>query len=177
MQAVRLNDEEVKAVRFWIKASKIHVETEDGREAAVPVAWYPRLAGASENDLLAFKVMGGGRLIHWPGLEEALGIETILHGIPGKQPPPAQIGPRARRLKAMRLKAGLTQVELAQRLGCSQALVSMAEKGRAWVGADWEERVGRACRTAGAPAPAERAGKAKPPLRVAAAGARGKALP
>jgi DNA-binding XRE family transcriptional regulator len=176
MQAVRLNDEEVKAVRFWIEASKVHVETEDGREAAVPIAWYPRLAGASEHDILAFKVMGGGRLIHWPGLEEALGIETILHGIPGKQPSPRQIEPRAHRIKAMRLKARLTQIELAHRRGCSQALVSMAEKGRTWVGSDWEERVELACRTAGAPFPVKRTGKAKPPPRVPAGAARGKTL-
>jgi hypothetical protein len=39
----------------------------------------------------------------------------------------------------------LTQVELAHRLGCSQALVSMAEKGKTWVGSDWESRVTKAC--------------------------------
>jgi hypothetical protein len=145
MRVARLNDAHVKAVRFWIEASKVHVETEDGREAAVPVAWYPRLAGASEHDLYAFKIMGGGRLIHWPLLEEALGVETILHGLPGNQPPPEELAPRAKRLKALRLKAGLTQVELSHRLTCSQALVSMAEKGKAWVGSDWEERVVKAC--------------------------------
>jgi hypothetical protein len=134
-------------VRFWIEASKVHVETEDGREAAVPVQWYPRLAGASEHDLYAFKVMGGGRLIHWPLLEEALGVETILHGLPGNQPGSVALAPRSKRLKAMRIKAKLTQVELAHRLRCSQALVSMAEKGKTWVGSDWEERVACACRT------------------------------
>ena len=147
MQAARLNDARVKAVRFWIEAGRVHVETEDGREAAVPIGWYPRLAGASEHDLHAFTVLGGGRLIHWPLLEEALGIETILHGVPGNQPPPEALAPRAQRIKAMRQKARLTQVELAHRLGCSQALVSMAEKGRAWVGSDWEERVVQACAT------------------------------
>ncbi len=146
MQAGRLSDADVKAVRFWIEAGKVHVETEDGREAAVPIAWYPRLSGANEHDLHAFKVMGGGRLIHWPLLEEALGIETILQGVPGYQPPAVELAPRAQRLKAMRTKARLTQVELAHRLGCSQALVSMAEKGKAWVGSEWEARVAQACR-------------------------------
>ena len=146
MQAARQDDANVKGIRFWVEGGKVHVETEDGREAAVPTAWYPRLAGAGTQDLLAFKIMGGGRLIHWPALEEALGIETILHGIPGNQPPPAEIQPRAARLKALRTQAHLTQVELARRLGCSQALVSMAEKGRTWVGSDWETRVMEACR-------------------------------
>ena len=146
MPVARQNDEAVKARRFWIASGKVHVETEDGREAAVPVAWYPRLAGASAHDLGGYRVMGGGRVIHWPLLEEALGIETILQGLPGRQPQPAELLPRASRIKAVRLRARLTQVELAGRLGCSQALVSMAEKGKAWVGADWEERVGEACR-------------------------------
>ena len=145
MPVARMNDEALKAIRFWIEAAKVHVETEDGREAAVPIAWYPRLAGASDHDLHAFKVMGGGRLIHWPLLEEALGIETILHGIPGGQPSAKELLPRAARIKALRTSARVTQVELAQRLGCSQALVSMAEKGKTWVGSEWEERVRKAC--------------------------------
>lgn len=90
--------------------------------------------------------MGGGRLIHWPLLEEALGIQTILQGIPGNQPAAEELAPLAAQLKAMRLKARLTQVTLAKRLGCSQALVSMAEKGKAWVGSDWVARVKEACR-------------------------------
>ncbi|MGA2082913.1 MAG: DUF2442 domain-containing protein [Holophaga sp.] len=146
MRAVRVNDEKVKGIRYWIEAAKVHVEMEDGREAAVPIAWYPRLAGAGEHELLAFKIMGGGRLIHWPRLEEALGIETILHGIPGQQPPTGVLLPRALRIRALRVEAKLTQVELAHRLGCSQALVSMAEKGKTWVGSDWESRVRKACR-------------------------------
>lgn len=145
MRVARRNDEDVKAVRFWIEAAKVHVETEDGREAAVPIVWYPRLAGASDHDLHVFKIMGGGRLIHWPLLEEALGIETILHGIPGHQPSDQELLPRAARIKALRTSARLTQIELAQRLGCSQALVSMAEKGKTWVGSEWEERVHKAC--------------------------------
>ena len=145
MLVARMNDENVKAVRFWIEAAKVHVETEDGREAAVPIDWYPRLAGASDHDLHVFKIMGGGRLIHWPLLEEALGVATILHGLPGNQPSAEELLPRATRIRAMRASAKLTQVELAQRLGCSQALVSMAEKGKTWVGSEWEERVRKAC--------------------------------
>jgi hypothetical protein len=147
MQAARLDDAQVKGVRFWVESGKVHVETEDGREAAVPVAWYPRLAEAGEQDLQEFRIMGGGRLIHWPAMEEALGIETILHGVPGAQLPASECLPRAGRVKALRVAAHLTQVELARRLGCSQALVSMAEKGRTWVGSDWESRVADACRT------------------------------
>ena len=145
MQAARQNDEQVKAVRFWIETGKVHVETEDGREAAVPIARYPRLAGASNHDLHTFKVMGGGRLIHWPLLEEALGMETIPRGIPATQPPLAELLPRANRLKACRVEARLTHVDLAHRLGCSQALVSMAEKGKTWVGSEWEAWVVAAC--------------------------------
>lgn len=153
MRAARRDDSKVKGSRFWVEAGKVHVETEDGREAAGPIAWYPRLAGATVHDLHAFRIMGGGRLMHWPSLEEALGIETILHGIPGEQPPLATLLPRAERLKALRTSAHLTQVELARFLGCSQALVSMAEKGKTWVGSEWEARVAEACRSHATPHP------------------------
>ena len=117
---------------------------------------------AIAHDLHAFQIMGGGRLIHWPSLEEALGIETILHGVPGVQMAAAELLPRAAKLKPLRSDAHLTQVELAGRLGCSQALVSMAEKGRTWVGSEWEARVAEACWTKPAPrmpSPADRNGR------------------
>ena len=145
MQAARQSDMGLKATRFWIELGKVHVELEDGREGAVPVSWYPRLSNAKEHDLYTYRILGGGRLISWPLLEEALAVETIINGTRGSQPSIESLAPRAHRVKNLRLKAKLTQVQLAQMLGCSQALVSMAEKGKVWVGSDWEERVIAAC--------------------------------
>lgn len=163
MEAVRLPDEDVRAIRFWVANRKVYVETEDGREAAVPAAWHPRLAGASDSDLQDFRTMGGGRVISWPQLEESLGVVDILKGVPGYQPPTSELSPRAERLRVIRKGAGLTQIALAFRLGCSQALVSMAESGTTWVGAEWEGRVKAACDLPSSKITAAKSkGKAKP---------------
>jgi len=50
-----------------------------------------------------------------------------------------------RDLRKARLKAGLTQVQLARRLKKSQAMVSSAEAGRVRVGSRYVERVLVAC--------------------------------
>lgn len=51
----------------------------------------------------------------------------------------------AKRLRAARKAAGLTQLSLAKRLGCSQAFVSQAETGAAMVGEEVVKRVLEAC--------------------------------
>jgi transcriptional regulator with XRE-family HTH domain len=51
----------------------------------------------------------------------------------------------AKRVRAARKQAGLTQVGLAKRLQCSQAFVSLAETGAALIGEDYVRRVLTAC--------------------------------
>jgi transcriptional regulator with XRE-family HTH domain len=48
-------------------------------------------------------------------------------------------------LQAARKAARMTQAELAEAMGKSQALVSLAEKGRTWTGEPYRLEVLRAC--------------------------------
>jgi ribosome-binding protein aMBF1 (putative translation factor) len=50
------------------------------------------------------------------------------------------------RLREARRQAGLSQRELAERLGISQPMVAAVERGRARVGSDYTKRLLRACR-------------------------------
>ncbi len=40
----------------------------DGREVAVPLVWFPRLANASVKQLEKYELLGDGEGIHWPEL-------------------------------------------------------------------------------------------------------------
>jgi hypothetical protein len=50
------------------------------RTIAVPIGWYPRLAHGATAERLNFRVSGAGYGIHWPDLDEDIGVEGLLSG-------------------------------------------------------------------------------------------------
>ena len=60
------------------------VDLSDGRVLQVPLAWYPKLAGAKASQLKAFEISPAGYGIHWPKLDEDLSVAGFLFpgGIP-----------------------------------------------------------------------------------------------
>lgn len=56
------------------------VDLEDGRSISVPIGWYPRLSYGSANERSNWEISGGGYGIHWPDLDEDLGVEGLLLG-------------------------------------------------------------------------------------------------
>ena len=55
-------------------------DLEDGRSIAVPIGWYPRLAHGTPAERANFQVSGAGYGIHWPDLDEDIGVEGLLLG-------------------------------------------------------------------------------------------------
>lgn len=82
--------ERIAAVR--ISEDSLSVDLLDGRTITVPVAWYPRLLHASDEQRSRFRVVGGGYVIHWPDVDEHLSIQGLLAGAPA---PGAHSVPRA----------------------------------------------------------------------------------
>jgi hypothetical protein len=61
----------------------------DGRTIMVPLAWYPRLADATQAQRDRWEISGGGFGIHWPDIDEDwpdidedLSTEGLLAGAP-----------------------------------------------------------------------------------------------
>jgi hypothetical protein len=44
----------------------------------VPLAWYPRLLAATPKQRAKWEFIGGGIGIHWPAIDEAISIESLL---------------------------------------------------------------------------------------------------
>lgn len=63
------------------------VDLEDGRTIAVPIGWYPRLAYGTPEDRANFEISGAGYGIHWPDLDEDIGIEGLLLGKKSSESP------------------------------------------------------------------------------------------
>ena len=65
----------------------LSVDLEDGRTIAVPIGWYPRLAYGTTAERANFQVSGAGYGIHWPDLDEDIGIEGLLLGRKSSESP------------------------------------------------------------------------------------------
>jgi hypothetical protein len=76
---------EALAAQVEVSADTLTVELADGRTIAAPLAWYPRLAHAAPAERKSWKLLGGGRGIHWPELDEDISIVNLLAGQPSSE--------------------------------------------------------------------------------------------
>jgi hypothetical protein len=68
------------ATHVEVSDDTLSVELADGRTIAAPLAWYPRLAQASVEERRAWRLLGGGRGIHWPAVDEDISVANLLAG-------------------------------------------------------------------------------------------------
>jgi hypothetical protein len=54
----------------------------DGRRVSAPLAWFPRLLRASPGQRVRFEIIGEGRGIHWPDVDDDLSVAGLLRGTP-----------------------------------------------------------------------------------------------
>jgi hypothetical protein len=66
-----------KAVRF--DDSSMWVDLADGRVIAVPLAWFPRLMGATPEQLAQVEFSSRG--LHWQHLDEDISVDGLLAGM------------------------------------------------------------------------------------------------
>jgi hypothetical protein len=69
-----------KIVNVIINDDTLSVDLEDGRTISVPIGWYPRLAYGTPAERAHFQISGAGYGIHWPDLDEDIGVEGLLLG-------------------------------------------------------------------------------------------------
>lgn len=52
----------------------------DGRGVTVPLVWFPVLLHATPEQRRNWRLIGDGRGIHWPDVDEDLSVEGLLRG-------------------------------------------------------------------------------------------------
>ena len=70
----------IRAFSVTITDDTFTVDLEDGRTISVPIGWFPRLAYGTAEERSNFQISGAGRGVHWPDLDEDVGIEGLLLG-------------------------------------------------------------------------------------------------
>src|SRR5437867_851268 len=73
------------ATHVEVSQDTLTVELADGRTIAVPLAWYPRLAHGKAEERTTWRLIAGGRGIHWPALDEDISVANMLLGQPSAE--------------------------------------------------------------------------------------------
>lgn len=68
------------AVSVSVTETALCVVLDDGRELAVPLAWFPRLLDGSPEQRRRWELIGRGEGIHWPDLDEDISVAGLLAG-------------------------------------------------------------------------------------------------
>jgi hypothetical protein len=69
-----------RVVNITIDDDTLSVDLEDGRTVLVPIGWYPRLAYGTPAQRANFQISSAGYGIHWPDLDEDIGVDGLLLG-------------------------------------------------------------------------------------------------
>lgn len=69
-----------KATSVAVSDDTLTVDLDDGRTISVPIGWYPRLALATAPERGNWRIVGAGYAIHWPDLDEDIGVEGLVLG-------------------------------------------------------------------------------------------------
>jgi len=73
------------AASVQVSEETLSVDLSDGRSISVPVAWYPRLSHGTTEQRNHYQMIGDGRGIHWPDLDEDISVENLLTGQPSSE--------------------------------------------------------------------------------------------
>ncbi len=69
-----------KIISVRIDDNDLSLDLEDSRTVSVPIGWYPRLSYGMPAERANFQISSAGYGVHWPDLDEDIGIEGLLLG-------------------------------------------------------------------------------------------------
>ena len=64
-----------RIVQVKVTEDSLSVDLEDGRTISVPIGWFPRLVHGTPAERANAEISGAGLGIHWPNLDEDIGVE------------------------------------------------------------------------------------------------------
>ena len=66
------------AVEVAFNDDELIVTLVDGRRVSAPLAWFPRLLGATPAQRQNWRLIGGGVGIHWDDVDEDISVRSLL---------------------------------------------------------------------------------------------------
>jgi hypothetical protein len=72
---------EACATKLWFDSDNLWVLFADGRQLSIPLAYFPRLLKANDEQRQAYIISGGGSGLHWESLDEDISVDGLLLGV------------------------------------------------------------------------------------------------
>ena len=104
---------EVRIKDVTVTEDTITAQLMDGRTISVPLAWSWRLSEATPKQRANWEIIGDGRGVHWPDIDEDISAEGMLYGIPAPRPR----APSKSRLKSEKTTANKGMQRIARKAG------------------------------------------------------------
>ena len=80
MSTLLVNRQIPSAQDVKVTDDTLRVDLGDGRTISVPLAWFPRLVHATQEERNNWRLIGSGEGIHWENIDEDISIEGLLAG-------------------------------------------------------------------------------------------------
>ena len=71
-------DPDPTAVNVEMSDAALRIILSDGRELAVPLAWFPRLRDATPEQRVNWELIGRGHGLHWPDVDEDVSVRALM---------------------------------------------------------------------------------------------------
>ena len=81
-ERIEINEPKHRIANVACTVDLLVVDLVDGRTISVPLAYYPRLLHATQEQRANWQIAGAGYGIHWPDLDEDLSVDGLLRGSP-----------------------------------------------------------------------------------------------
>lgn len=85
MSSFMVEDRMALAKSVELTDETLSVELADGRTIAVPLEWFPRLSHATVAERNTWRLIAGGRGVHWPRIDEDISMANVLAGQPSAE--------------------------------------------------------------------------------------------
>ena len=78
---MNISIKEPAATSVSFDADNMWIELADGRMLGVPLAYFPRLFNASEQQRQSYTISGGGTGLHWEEIDEDICVKALVMGV------------------------------------------------------------------------------------------------
>jgi len=76
---ISIKEPAATSVRF--DTDNMWVDLADGRMLGIPLAYFPRLLNASEDQRKSYTISGGGTGLHWEEIDEDISVKALIMGV------------------------------------------------------------------------------------------------
>jgi hypothetical protein len=85
MTSSSVDIQHVRVTTLTVTDDLLIAELSDGRTISAPLSWYPRLRHGTAEERKNWRLIGGGRGIHWQQLDEDISVENLVFGHPSTE--------------------------------------------------------------------------------------------